>query len=62
MRKVSFYVFDEIEGALDKVLADGKDSLSNWLWDHNLEVVNVIEEEDFDENEALKTEDESEEE
>lgn len=58
MRKVSIYVHDEVDGALDKVLAENKNSLANWLWDHNLEVVNIIEEDIFDEDEAFEPDEE----
>ena len=58
MRKVSIYVHDEVAGALDKVLAESRDSLANWLWDHNLEVVNIVEEDIFDEDEALELDEE----
>lgn len=42
MYKIVCYVHEEVEGALDKILEkNSKKSLANYLWDQNLEVVNI---------------------
>lgn len=54
MKKISVYVIEQTEEAAEKVLSRPYEKLASWLWDHNLEVVN-IRCEDVEDEEAIKT-------
>ena len=54
MKKISVYVLEQAEGAAENILKTPYEKLATWLWDHNLEVVNIRCEE-VDEEEAINT-------
>ncbi len=54
MKKISVYVLEQTDGAAEKILNAPYEKLATWLWDHNLEVVNILCEE-VEEEEAIKT-------
>ena len=54
MKKISVYVLEQEDGAADQILNAPYEKLATWLWDHNLEVVNIRCEE-VEEEEAIKT-------
>jgi len=41
MKKISIYVNEEIDGAVDKII----NILNNIIWDNNMELVNIKQEE-----------------
>jgi hypothetical protein len=55
MKKISVYVIEQTDGAVDNVLSAPYEKLASWLWDHNLEVVN-IRCDDVEEEESIKAE------
>ncbi|WFR59956.1 hypothetical protein QA584_12995 [Anaerocolumna sp. AGMB13025] len=53
MKKISVYVLEQTENAADNVLSAPYEKLAAWLWDHDLEVVNILCE-DVEDEEAIK--------
>jgi hypothetical protein len=53
MKKISVYVIEQTERAADNVLSTPHEKLAAWLWDHDLEVVNIVCE-DVEDEEAIK--------
>ena len=51
MKKITIYVHDQVDGAAVTILEEGDKSLATWLWDNNLEVVDIKCDEVTDEEE-----------
>lgn len=45
MQKITLYVHEEVNNAIRDILSKPEEKLADWLWDHNVEVTNIIHEE-----------------
>jgi hypothetical protein len=42
MIKITCYVFEECDNAAADILLKPEEKLADWLWDHNLEVYDIV--------------------